>query len=202
MILLTTTVVSPYLYRNYEIFSVITVTKSGGYNLLKGNHPRTKVEGTGMFGRVEFVIPEVKLKLQELNAKGPIQKHDLIKDEILLSQAIYFIKQDPVRYMLLYIKKFTSFLFIDFNSSYNNYYSILHIVPKIILALASLIGILLSIKKKINISNFFIFFYLSNIGLFSIFFILPRYSLSLLTIQLILSFYGVKKIAERFKKRL
>ena len=40
--------ISPYLYRNYNIFGVLTITKSSGYNLLKGNHPNTVVEGTGM----------------------------------------------------------------------------------------------------------------------------------------------------------
>ena len=29
--------ISPYLYRNYTIFNVLTITKSTGYNLLKGN---------------------------------------------------------------------------------------------------------------------------------------------------------------------
>ena len=47
--LITLLIISPYLYRNYNIFGVITITKSGGYNLLKGNHPKTKVEGTPMF---------------------------------------------------------------------------------------------------------------------------------------------------------
>ena len=37
-------IISPYLYRNYNIFGVITLTKSSGYNLLKGNHPDTTVE--------------------------------------------------------------------------------------------------------------------------------------------------------------
>ena len=33
--LLSVLVISPYLYRNFEIFGVITITKSSGYNLLK-----------------------------------------------------------------------------------------------------------------------------------------------------------------------
>ena len=36
-------IISPYLIRNFNIFNVITITKSSGYNLLKGNHPNTKV---------------------------------------------------------------------------------------------------------------------------------------------------------------
>ena len=32
-------IISPYLYRNYKIFGTITITKSFGYNLLKGSNP-------------------------------------------------------------------------------------------------------------------------------------------------------------------
>ena len=47
---------------------MLTITKSSGYNLLKGNHPRTKVEGTGMFLKIEEVIPEVKVPLEQLKS--------------------------------------------------------------------------------------------------------------------------------------
>ncbi len=191
-------VVSPYLYRNYNIFGVITITKSSGYNLLKGNHPRTKVEGVGMFGKIEKVIPEVKQKLLELKSKGPQEKYDLLQDQILMEQAIVFIKDEPLRYVTLYFKKFMSFLFIDLNASYNNYYSPMHIIPKIIIAITSFVGIILSFKLKLSKTNYIILFYFSNIGLFSFFFILPRYSLSLLTIQIILSLFILKKIKPNF----
>ena len=191
-------IISPYLYRNYNIFGVITITKSSGYNLLKGNHPRTKVEGVGMFGKIEKVIPEVKQKLVELKSKGPQKKYDLLQDQILMEQAITFIKDDPLRYFNLYIKKFMSFLFIDLNASYNNYYSPMHIIPKIIIAITSFIGAILSFKLRLSITNYIILFYFANIGLFSFFFILPRYSLSLLTIQIILSLFVLKKMKPNF----
>ena len=191
-------VISPYLYRNYNIFGVITITKSSGYNLLKGNHPRTKVEGVGMFGKIEKVIPEVKQKLAELKSKGPQEKYDLLQDQILMEQAITFMKDEPLRYFNLYLKKFMSFLFIDLNASYNNYYSPMHIIPKIIIAITSFVGIILSFKLRLSITNYIILFYFANIGLFSFFFILPRYSLSLLTIQIILSLFILKKIKPNF----
>ena len=37
--------ISPYLIRNYQYFETFTLTKSFGYNLLKGNNPSYKVEG-------------------------------------------------------------------------------------------------------------------------------------------------------------
>ena len=187
-------IVSPYLYRNYNIFGVITITKSAGYNLLKGNHPRTKVEGVGMFSNIEKVIPEVKTQLEDLKSKGPAQNYDLLQDKILMEQAVIFIKDNPLRYINLYIKKFLAFMFFDLSATYPNYYSPMHIIPKVLIALSSFIGIILAFRLSVSISNYFILFYLANIGLFSIFFILPRYSLSLLTIQIILSLYALKKI--------
>ena len=192
--LLSLLVILPYLYRNFEIFGVITITKSSGYNLLKGNHPNTKVEGTPMFLKVGEVIPEVKLELQNLSSKGPSQTYDLSQDKILLNQAVKFIKEDPKKYIILYFQKFFSFMFFDLNASYRNYYSIAHIVPKIILAISTLAGIILSFKLKLNIVNYISLYYFANLGLFSFFFILPRYSLSLLIIQVILSLFVVKKI--------
>ena len=59
-----------------------------------------------------------------------------------------------------------------------------HIYYKNILAITTLAGIVLSIKLKFNLINYISLYYFANIGLF---FILPRYSLSLLMIQVILS---------------
>lgn len=190
--------VSPYLYRNYNIFGVITITKSAGYNLLKGNHPRTKVEGTPMFLNVEEVVPEVKSELDKLVLNGPTQDYDLAQDKILFNQAVNFIKEDPLKYIKLYFQKIFSFILIDFNANYKNYYSLLHIAPKIIIGLTTIIGIILSFKFKISALNYVSLYYFANIGLFSIFFILPRYSLSLLIIQVILSLVVIKKIKPNF----
>ena len=189
--------ISPYLYRNYKIFGVLTITKSSGYNLLKGNHPSTVVEGIGMFGDVGLIVPAVKDKMDNLKLKGPIKEHDLIKDKILMDQAIKFIKEDPTRYLKLYFKKFVAFMFIDTNSNYPNYYSLPHIIPKVILSITTILGLILVFSFKFNIANYFVLFYLSNIGLFSFFFILPRYSLSLLTIQIILSLYCFDKTEKK-----
>ena len=192
--------ISPYLYRNYKIFGVITITKSSGYNLLKGNHPSTVVEGIGMFGDVGLIVPAVKDKMDKLKLKGPIKEHDLIKDKILMDQAIKFIKEDPARYLKLYFKKFVAFMFIDTNSNYPNYYSLPHIIPKVILSITSILGLILVFSLKFNIANYFVLFYLSNIGLFSFFFILPRYSLSLLTIQIILSLYCFDRTEKKYNQ--
>ena len=181
--LISVLIISPYLYRNYNIFNVLTITKSLGYNLLKGNNPRTKVEGTGMFLKIEEVIPEVKVPLEQLKSLGPIKSYDLLQDQVLMNQALIFIKSEPLKYISLYFKKFFSFMFLDINSSYPNYYSIF------ILCLN--LSLLWSFPRYFNcslsrlISTIVVLFYLANISLFSIFFI-TSIQLSLLTIQIIL----------------
>ena len=116
-----------------------------------------------------------------------------------MKQAIKFIKQDPIKYFNLYWKKFFSFMFFDLNSTYPKYYSLAHILPKIIISITTLIGIFSILSFKSSLPNYFSLFYFANIGLFSFFFILPRYSLSLLTIQIILSLFGIEKILKKIK---
>ncbi len=190
-LLISIIIISPYLIRNYQIFDVVTITKSGGYNLLKGNNPKSLVEGKAMMGFVRDVVPEVK---EELDSLKPNKNYDLMFDDILLNQAVIFIKEDPSRYIYLYFKRVVSFLFIDLESTYPGYYSIFHIIPKLLIAITTFFSIIFLFRFKFNLYNYFILYYLLNIGLFSVFFILPRYSLSLLTIQIILSLYWVKRI--------
>jgi hypothetical protein len=202
MMIMITLLVFPYVYRNYNIFGVITITKSTGFNLLKGNNPKSSVEGIKLSGIEGKVVPEIKQKIEELNNKGPIPKHDLFKDQIFLDQAIKFIREDPSKYIILYFQKFVSYLFLDINSTYPHYYSIIHIAPKLILSFLTLLGIILSVSFRANINNYLIIFYLLNIGLFSFFFILPRYSLILLPIQLILSIEGVRILIRKLFNKL
>jgi hypothetical protein len=61
-----------------------------------------------------------------------------------------------------------------------------------------LLGIFTLLRLKINLYNYFILYYFANIGLFSFFFILPRYNLSLLSIQILLSL----SLLKQFKLKL
>jgi len=191
-------IISPYLYRNYEIFGEITVTKSIGFNLLKGNNPNSLVEGVPLFNQESVIVPEIKDKILALNNQTSLNNYDLLIDKIFLKQAIQFIINDPTTYAILYGKKFISFLLIDLNSTHDNYYSVFHVIPKLLVGIFSLIGLIFSTKLKLNILNYMSLFYISNIGLFSLFFILPRYSLFLLPIQIILSLEGFKYLRRKF----
>jgi len=73
------------------------------------------------------------------------------------------------------------------------------LLPKILISITTVLGIVSTLSLSKNITNYFTLFYLANIGLFSFFFILPRYSLSLLTIQIILSLYFIEKKIIKYK---
>jgi len=189
-LVITILLISPYIVRNYYIFEVITITKSGGFNLFKGNNPLSKVEGIPMLDDVEKISKDTYEKIKKIK---PQPKYDLIIDNLYKKEAIKFIIDNPFRYFKLFITKIFSFLFIDLNSSYPNYYNIFHIIPKILISIPTFIGILLLINKK-DILTFFAFYYLLSGFIFSIFFILPRYNLALLPIQVILTCYFLQKI--------
>ena len=85
-------------------------------------------------------------------------------------------------------------MFIDINASYANYYSPLHIIPKTFFGLTTLLVLFLSFNLRVNALNYLTLYYFANIGLFSYFFILPRYSLSLLNDSDYIKFTCIKKI--------
>ena len=176
--------VLPYLVRNFNVFETVTITKSIGYNLWKGNNLYSKVEGS------EKIYDE-KMK-KSIDKIKPSLKYDLHIDEIYKLEAIKNIKSDPLRYTFLYFKKLFAFVFMDFDSTYSNYYNPLHIIPKILISITSFLGLIYLLRER-DVLSYFGLFYLFNIFLFSAFFILPRYSLILLPVQIILMCYFISK---------
>ena len=180
--------ISPYLTRNLQTFDKIIITKSLGYNLLKGNNPTFKVEGNAKFVADNY---DKDIKIRTVN------NYEIKLDDFYKSKAIEFIKDDPIEYFLFYLKKNLAFIFFDAKSSYPHYFNFFHIFPKIILSVFTLIGAYLLFKKK-GFKQFLILYYFSNILLFSLFFILPRYSVILLPVQLIISVEAIKFLRRKF----
>ncbi len=185
----TSLIISPYIIRNYLNFDTIVLTKSVGYNLLKGNNPNLKIEGDALFVEKKFSRENLKIKSNN--------SYEINLDNFYKTKAIDFIMSDPSKFFQFYFLKIFSFIFIDMNSSYSNYYNFFHIFPKLILSLSTIFGIILALKKK-GFFQFLAIFYLFNILLFSIFFILPRYSLILLPIKLLLSTVILKKLSRKY----
>jgi hypothetical protein len=182
--LITLIIISPYLARNYKTYDHITLTKSAGFNLWKGNNKYSGVEGS------EKIYD--KNMMQKIKKIKPDKKYEIKLDNLYKKEAIGNIFSEPKMYLNMYIKKVFSFIFFNTNSNYPNYYNLFHILPKIFISITTLIGIFL-IKIKNNNLYYFSLYYILNISFFSLFFILPRYELTLLPVQIILSCYILKK---------
>ncbi len=179
-------IISPYVLRNYEITNKVVITESFGFNLWKGNNLLSKVEGND-----KIYKEQMKNDYENLNLD---QTYDIEMDKIYKVEAIENISTEPYRYLKLYIKKFFSYMFFDLDSSRSHYFNPFHILPKIILSLASFFGLIYLLKSKKIGLNYFAYFYIYNIALFSIFFILPRYSLMLLPAQIILICFLIQRL--------
>ena len=170
-------IVSPYLIRNYLTFNEIVLTKSLGYNLLKGNNPESTIEGNAI--SVEKIFKEKNKFIKIEN------RYEINLDNFYKNLAFEYIKENPEDFLKKYFLKVFSFLFIDINSTYPNYYNLAHVFPKIFLSIFSLVSAILFLRKK-SFFNYISLFYLSSAMFFSIFFILPRYNIMLMPLQLVL----------------
>ena len=193
IILVTILTTSPYLVRNYMVFEKITVTKSFGYNLWKGNNIDATVEGSET--NLAFKTDKIKEKIDV------IEKNNLYEfnyDKIFLESSLKFIDENKLLFFKRYIKKVLTFSFFNLNSNYPGYYHPLNILSLTILSIIFMIGIISIISKKKSIFlNYFLLNLIVTIGIFAIFFILPRYKLIILPVQLILINFWLSKY---FKK--
>ena len=180
--------ISPYLIRNYITFDKIIIHSGFGYNLWQGNNPNSKVEGSEIiYENLQNLIDEIpKDKFYRIN-----------EDKIFIKEAIKNIKEDPKRYLILYIKKFFSYIFFDLNSTLPNYYSPFHILPIFLAAITSTFGIFSSNKKSHHL-NYLILIYIFYITVIPIFAIQPRYKLYIIPFQIVFSFIFINFLKEKY----
>jgi len=183
--------ISPYLIRNIITFEKVTITKSFGYNLWKGNNLNSIVEGS------EFIDDNLQNQINKIPKNVFYQ---INFDQVFLDQAVKNITNEPFRYLNLFFKKFLSFLFIDIQSTGANYYNPFHYLPVLLLGLTSFIGIILFDKKSYKL-NYLILIFFTYVAIFSCFFILPRYKLIILPLQIIFSNILVDFINKKLLKR-
>ncbi len=189
-------IISPYLVRNYIHFNQVFLVKSVGYNLWKGNNELSNVDGFENYKNSKF--EKINSEIEKLKKN---KYYEINKDNIFLREAIYNLNKDKLKYAELYIKKFFSFYFIDVNSKYPNYYNFFHIFPLIILSILSFPGLFIFLKKK-RFENKCLGIYLFfNLLIFSVFFIIPRYKLIILPIQIILAVYFILYVLDMLKKK-
>ena len=191
IILLTIIVISPYLTRNIILVDKIIITQSIGYNLWKGNNSEADVEGK--------YYDDLNI-IEQINKIPQDKYYEINLDKIFLKQGVKNIKNEPIKYFGLYVKKTLSFIFIDLNSSRGNYYHPLHYLPILFISITSIIGIILSRKSSYQI-NFLILFFIVNVAIVSVFFILPRFKLAIIPLQIIFSNILFEYIRNNFFKK-
>ena len=190
IMLISTITISPYLIRNILIFDEITITKSLGFNLWKGNNINSGVEGS------ELINEKLKQKI-DLVYKDKFYRINV--DEIFMKEAINNLINAPEKYFISYIEKIIAFIFVDSNSTQTNYYNPFHYIPLLLIGATSLLGIILSDKKSSKM-NYLILTFLLNVLIFSSFFILPRYKLTILPLQIIFTNILINKFKNYFIK--
>jgi len=188
ILLISTITISPYLIRNYITFDKIIIHSGFGYNLWQGNNPNSKVEGSEVIHKdFQSLIDKIsKDKFYRIN-----------EDKIYIKEATKNIKENPIRYLILYLKKFFSYIFFDLNSTQPNYYNPFHFLPILLIAITSSFGIFLSNKKSYHL-NYLILIYIFYITLIPIFAIQPRYKLYIIPLQIIFTFVFVNFIKEKY----
>ena len=186
-------ILSPYLIRNYIVFEKTTITKSFGFNLWKGNNPESKVEGS----TTHKAFSEGDLLIQIKNL--PKDKYyDINYDQIFLKKAISFIIEEPILFIQRYFKKFLSFAFFNLDSDYPKYNDLLNILPLVILSILFVFSVFFTYQKNSIGYNYLLFNMVITLGLFSIFFILPRYKLIIIPIQIIIISIFISNLIKKF----
>ena len=180
-ILLTTLVlaitISPYLIRNYIAFDKIILHSGFGFNVWKAYNPKAKVEG--------YYIEEEELISKIENVKKDVN-YRINQDKIYLKEAKKYILDDPIKYFKLFLKRIYSFYFLDLNSTYENYYNLIHTLPNLLLSILSILGLIVCKKKNLSL-NYLILIMFVILFIYSFFAILPRYKIYIIPFQIILS---------------
>ena len=187
IVLIAMVTISPYLIRNILIFDKIIIQAGFGYNVWKANNPNAKVEGS-------TVIDDNLQKQIDKVAKDKFYR--INEDKIFFNEGIKYIIEEPKRYLILYLKKIVSFLFIDIDSSEPHYYNHFHYIPVLLIGITSLLGIFFSDKKsyKLNYLILVFFFYVIT---FSLCAILPRYKLAIIPLQIIFTNILINYVKKR-----
>ncbi len=199
-------IISPYVLRNYNNTGQIHIVNSSGYALWKGNNQMANVEGfhNSLHPNSRSSWPKI-LEFEKLYKNlDKIKKDEMYeanREKVFKSEAIENILSNKIKYLKLYIKKIFSFYFFDLNSSLKNYYNPFHILPILLIAILSLPGIIIAFKKFKRIEINYLISILSLMTLFiSIFFILPRYKISIISLQILFSLFFINYLYKITKK--
>ena len=201
--------ISPYLIRNYINTGNIHLVNVTGYALWKGNNQLAKVEGfhnpLHPDGRKSWPKnPEFENLYKKLDKIKKDKQYEINRDKIFKDEALSNIITEKKKYFFLYLQKILSYFFLDINSSIKNYYNPIHIIPILLFSICSIPGAFIGLKKiKDSKIIYLIILTCLLIGFISIFFILPRYKISIISLQILFSLFFFEYLYEKvIKKKL
>lgn len=203
VLILSIGLISPYILRNFDNTNKLHIVNSSGYALWKGNNQLANVEGfhNSLNPNTRKSWPDVKEFESLYSELDKIEKNELYeinRDDVFKKEALKNISSNKIKYFLLYLKKIFSFYLIDFESSLKNYYNFFHIIPVLIFGILSIPGIIIAYKKKGNFKiKYLISMTLILTCFISIFFILPRYKISIISFQILFSIFCVEYIKKK-----
>ena len=129
------------------------------------------------------------------------KKYEIYRDKIFKQEEN--IIQEKQKYLALYLKKIFSYFFLDLKSSIENYYNIFHIAPIFLFSICSIPGAFIGLKKINNSKIIYLFLLTCFLTAFiSIFFILPRYKISIISFQILFSLFFFKYLFEKKEKKI
>lgn len=203
VLILSIGLISPYILRNFDNTNKLHIVNSSGYALWKGNNQLANVEGfhNSLNPNTRTSWPDVKefeLLYSELDKIEKNELYEINRDDVFKKEALKNISSNKIKYFLLYLKKIFSFYLIDFESSLKNYYNFFHIIPVLIFGILSIPGIIIAYKKKGNFKiKYLISMTLILTCFISIFFILPRYKISIISFQILFSIFCMEYIKKK-----
>lgn len=191
-------IISPYVVRNYSHFNQVVIVKVFGFALWKGNNPFSPVGGYEDINNPSFAV--LKSDIAHLPKDS---RYEMRRDHLFSQDAMHHLRQTPLHYVALSIKRFFSYYFIDLNSVYPGYNNLFHTLPVMLIAMLSFCG-LFTFFRQHGFAGICIGFYLLiNLSLFSVFFILPRYKLMILPVQVMLASHVIAEIIKmRYNNRV
>jgi 4-amino-4-deoxy-L-arabinose transferase-like glycosyltransferase len=207
LLLFSSLMVAPYVVRNYLNTEKIHIVNVTGYALWKGNNHLAKVEGfhNPLHPDARDSWPNIK-EFDNLYSKLDNIKKDKLyeinRDAVFAEEAFNNISSNKKIYFILYIKKIFSYFFIDLESSLKNYYNYLHIYPVLIFSFMSIPGIFIGLKKLKNSQIVYVFLIMGILtSVISVFFVLPRYKISIISFQILASLFLVEYLVNLLTKR-
>ena len=199
--------VSPYLIRNYVNTGNIHLVNVTGFALWKGNNQLANVEGfhNSLHPDNRKSWPknsEFENLYKKLDNIKKDNQYEINRDKVFKNEALSNIFTEKKKYFFLYLQKILSYFFLDINSSIKNYYNPAHIIPVLIFSVSSIPGAFIGLKKIKNSKIIYLIFLACVlIGFISIFFILPRYKISIISLQILFSLFFFEYLYEKYTKR-